>query len=114
MKQLLTMVALFAAAVALAELPTQADIRSDLRRVAEWQVVHQPQSGLGPTAWTNGALYQGMLDWGELAEREEKDLSFIRWVDGIGGGVSLAARHPPRQQLPRRRPDRLPGVAAPL
>ena len=86
MKQLLAMVALFAAAVALAELPTQADIRSDLRRVAEWQVVHQPQSGLGPTAWTNGALYQGMLDWGELAEREEKDLSFIRWVDGIGAG----------------------------
>ncbi|HIV09413.1 MAG TPA: glycoside hydrolase family 88 protein, partial [Candidatus Spyradenecus faecavium] len=62
MKQLLTMVALFAAAVALAELPTQADIRRNLRRVAEWQVVHQPQSGLGPTAWTNGALYQGMLD----------------------------------------------------
>ena len=88
MTRLLTTLALAAmASVAAAQgLPPQAEIRGVMRRVADWQIVHQSQVRLGPMNWTNGALYMGMLDWGELAEAAEKDASYTRWVDGVGAG----------------------------
>lgn len=86
MKRPLLLLALLLAAAAHAALPSKPEVRQTLRRVAEWQLANQPRSSLGPTQWTNGALYVGMLDWGELAEREEGDAAFVRWVDGVGAG----------------------------
>lgn len=88
MKRLIPMLALCATAtMALAQaLPSQAEIRGMMRKVADWQILHQPQVRHAPTDWTNGALYIGMLDWGELAEATEKDTSYTRWIEGIGNG----------------------------
>lgn len=88
MVKLVSAIALAAtAAVALAEgLPSRQEIRATMRRVADWQIVHQPQVRWGATNWTNGALYVGMLDWGALAEAEEKDRAYTLWVEGIGEG----------------------------
>lgn len=88
MRRLIPTFALCAAAsAALAQtLPSQADVRGMMRNVADWQILHQPQVPHAPTNWTNGALYVGMLDWGELAEATEGDSAYIRWVEGIGDG----------------------------
>ena len=88
MVKLVSAIALAAtAAVALAAgLPSRQEIRTTMRRVADWQIVHQPQVRWGATNWTNGALYVGMLDWGALAEAEEKDRAYTLWVEGIGEG----------------------------
>lgn len=95
MKRLIPMLALCATAtVALAQaLPSQADVRGIMRRVADWQILHQPEVVHAPTDWTNGALYVGMLDWGELAEATEKDTAYTRWIEGIGNGCRWQA-HP--------------------
>lgn len=94
MKRLLPMLALCATAtLALAQaLPSQTDVRGVMRKVADWQILHQPKVVHAPTDWTNGALYIGMLDWGELAEATEKDTAYTRWVEGIGNGCRWAAR----------------------
>ncbi len=88
MKRLLPICLLaLAASAALAQaIPAPAAIRATMRKVADWQVLQQPGVRHTPTNWTNGALYVGMLDWGELAETSEKDSSYIRWIEGIGNG----------------------------
>lgn len=87
LKALTSLACAAAASVALAQgMPTQEAIRGVMRRVADWQILHQPAVRHGATNWTNGALYVGMLDWGELAEQAEKDTSYTRWIAGIGDG----------------------------
>ncbi len=77
-----------AAATACAQaLPSQAEVRGAMRKVADWQIRHQSQVRWDATNWTNGALYVGMLDWAELAETAEKDASYTHWVLGIGEGA---------------------------
>lgn len=88
MKRLFPMFALCATAtVALAQaFPSQADVRGIMRKVADWQVEHQPRVRHDPKDWTNGALYRGMLDWATLAEATEKDKSYLYWLEGIADG----------------------------
>ena len=85
-KALLALLALATGVVFAQEMPKPEAIRATMRKVADWQILHQPGVWLGPSNWTNGALYMGMLDWGELAEATEKDFSYTRWVEGIGNG----------------------------
>ena len=75
-------------------LPAQEDVVGIMRRVADWQILHQPNVGHSPRNWTNGALYIGMLDWGELAEKLNQDTSYIRWVEGIGDGAQWSPSNP--------------------
>lgn len=75
-------------------LPAQEDVAGIMRRVADWQILHQPNVGHSPRNWTNGALYIGMLDWGELAETLNRDTSYIRWVEGIGDGSQWSPGNP--------------------
>ncbi len=98
MRMLLTACAVVSLSIAAwaQALPSQADIRTVMRRVADWQVLNQPAVRHSPDNWTNGALYIGMLDWGELAEAVERDTAYTRWVEGIGNGTGWRPA-PPRK-----------------
>lgn len=39
---------------------------------------------------TNAALYMGMLDWAELAEKESGDTSYYDWHGKVGTALWLA------------------------
>ena len=34
--------------------------------------------------WPQGALYVGMVDWAELAEKEDNDDTYYKWLTRIG------------------------------
>lgn len=50
----------------------KAEIKETMKKVADWQIAN-PNKGAehGDLSWTNAVLYVGMLDWAELAERED-------------------------------------------
>ncbi len=63
----------------------KAAIKSIVKRVADWQIAN-PNKGAehDDLDWTHAALYMGMLDWAELAEREEGNDSYYQWLLRIG------------------------------
>ena len=52
-----------------------------LRLVADWERANHliDEGEHGDLAWTQAALYVGMLDWAEVAEREDGDDSYYQW-----------------------------------
>ena len=60
-------------------------IKSIMKRVADWQIAN-PNKGAehDDLDWTHAALYMGMLDWAELAEKEDGDDSYYQWLLRIG------------------------------
>ena len=64
---------LFAVGIQAQDMPfRKAEIKEMMKKVADWQIAH-PNKGAehGDLSWTNAVLYVGMLDWAELAERED-------------------------------------------
>src|SRR5690554_2065800 len=62
-----------------------ADVKKDMKRVADWQIEHYRDIYNGkaphhPLAWTNGALYVGMVKWAMMAE----DNRYWEWMKNIG------------------------------
>ena len=57
-----------------------------LRLVADWERANHliDEGEHGDLAWTQAALYVGMLDWAEVAEREDGDDSYYQWIRRIG------------------------------
>ena len=60
------------------EIPFQkAEIKSIMRKVADWQIANpHPAPEHDDLNWPQGALYVGMVDWAELAEKEEGNFAF--------------------------------------
>ncbi len=62
------------------------DVKKEMQRVADWQIEHYKDSYSGrkephhPLAWTNGALYVGMVKWADLAN----DDKYWEWMKQIG------------------------------
>lgn len=65
--------------------PNKEEIKSIMKKVADWQIAN-PNKGAehDDLDWTNAALYMGMLDWAELAEQEDGDSSYYKWLLRIG------------------------------
>lgn len=63
-----------------------ADVKTVMKKVADWQIDHYSDSYSGrkkphhPLDWTNGALYVGMVKWAGMAE----DDKYYEWLKGIG------------------------------
>ena len=67
------------------QLPFQkSEVKEVMKKVADWQIAHQKDVKHGPLDWTNAALYMGMLDWAELAEKESGDTSYYDWLVKLG------------------------------
>lgn len=60
-------------------------VKSVMKRVVDWQISN-PNKGVehDDLDWTHAALYMGMLDWAELAEKEDADDSYFQWLLHIG------------------------------
>ena len=59
----------------------KAEIKETMKKVADWQIAN-PNKGAehGDLSWTNAVLYVGMLDWAELAEREDGNKDYFRFL----------------------------------
>ena len=68
------------------EVPFQkAEIKSIMRKVADWQIANpHPALEHDDLNWPQGALYVGMVDWAELAEKEDNDDTYYKWLTRIG------------------------------
>lgn len=63
----------------------KAKIKDIMKQVADWQIAHPNQSAEHDDLdWTHAALYMGMIDWAKLAEQEDNDSSYYRWLLDIG------------------------------
>lgn len=83
--RLLLTVLLFMAGAVAARPFSGSDIKSLLKRVADWQIAHPNQGAEHDDLdWTHAALYMGMIDWAELSEREDGDNSYYDWLLRIG------------------------------
>ena len=69
-----------------AQAPEAQEVKSMLRLVADWERANHliDEGEHGDLAWTQAALYVGMLDWAEVAEREDGDDSYYQWIRRIG------------------------------
>ena len=60
-------------------------IKSVMRLVADWQIANpNHKAEHDDLDWTHAALYVGMVDWAELAEKEDNDDSYYKWLLRIG------------------------------
>ena len=61
------------------------EVKSIMKKVVDWQIAN-PNTGYehGDLNWTNAVLYVGMLDWAELAEKEDGDTTYYKWLTRIG------------------------------
>ena len=68
------------------EIPFQkAEIKSIMRKVADQQIANpHPALEHDDLNWPQGALYVGMVDWAELAEKEDNDDTYYKWLTRIG------------------------------
>ena len=64
---------------------SKTDTKEVMKRVADWQIAN-PGKGHehSDLDWTNATLYIGMLDWAELAEKEDGNKSYYDWLMKIG------------------------------
>ena len=67
----------------------KAEIKETMKKVADWQIAN-PNKGAehGDLSWTNAVLYVGMLDWAELAEREDGNKDYFKWLTRIGSRLA--------------------------
>nr|WP_042366339.1 glycoside hydrolase family 88 protein [Bacteroides neonati] len=85
-KLIFVAVALILCVGANAQMPfTKTEVKNDMKRVADWQIAN-PNTGYehGDLNWTNAALYMGMIDWAELAEKQDNDATYYKWLTAIG------------------------------
>lgn len=56
----------------------KAEIKSIMRKVADWQIANpHPAPEHDDLNWPQGALYVGMVDWAELAEKKTMMIHII-------------------------------------
>lgn len=67
-----------------AQLPTKAEVRQSMRRVADWQIAHMKEVPYDPLNWVNATFYLGLTKWAALAEEENKEDFYFRWLTRLG------------------------------
>ena len=64
---------------------TKINVKNKMKCVADWQIANpNTESEHGDLNWTNAALYMGMVDWAELAEKQDDDATYYKWLIAIG------------------------------
>ena len=82
----MVLVAYLIGTVASAQVPfTKAATQDVMKRVADWQIAN-PNNGAehDDLDWTHAALYMGMIDWAEIAEQEDGNDTYYKWLLKIG------------------------------
>lgn len=64
---------------------SKSEVKAIMKRVADWQIANPNTTAEHDDLdWTHAALYMGMVDWAELAEKEDNDGSYYKWLLRIG------------------------------
>lgn len=64
---------------------SKTETKEVMKRVADWQIANPGKGNEhSDLDWTNATLYIGMLDWAELAEKEDGNKSYYDWLMKIG------------------------------
>ena len=82
----MVLVAYLIGTVASAQVPfTKAATKEVMKKVADWQIAN-PNNGAehDDLDWTHAALYMGMIDWAEIAEQEDGNDAYYKWLLKIG------------------------------
>ena len=72
----------------------KSDVKAVMQKVADWQIEHQSEVKHQPLGWENAAMYMGMVDWAELAEKEDGTDKYYKFLSSIfnKGGWQPAKR----------------------
>ncbi|SHE80709.1 glycoside hydrolase family 88/105 protein [Dysgonomonas macrotermitis] len=58
-----------------------------INKVAEWQIVHFPDTMAPEAGWVHAALYRGLIEWGEYQESKEIDSFLIQVGEDLNWGM---------------------------
>jgi rhamnogalacturonyl hydrolase YesR len=67
-----------------AQIPTKQETRQSMRRVADWQIAHMKEVRHDELGWVNATFYLGLSRWAEIAERDNADGSYYKWLTQKG------------------------------
>jgi rhamnogalacturonyl hydrolase YesR len=67
-----------------AQIGTKAEVKQEMKRVADWQVQNFNGSKYGELNWVYAPFYLGLTRWAEIAEREDHDKSYYDWLMKLG------------------------------
>lgn len=62
----------------------KAEVERVMKSVADWQIAHQKEVTHNPIGWENAAMYMGMIDWAEMAEKLHQDKKYYNFLTTIG------------------------------
>lgn len=85
-KGFIVFVACLIGTVAAAQVPfTKVATKEIMKKVADWQIANPNKDAEHDDLdWTHAALYMGMIDWAEIAEQEDGNDAYYKWLLKIG------------------------------
>ena len=63
---------------------TKLEVKQSMRRVADWQIGHYNKAVYGDLNWVNATFYLGLVHWAEIAERDDQDDFYYKWLTRLG------------------------------
>ena len=60
------------------------EVRQTMRRVADWQIAHMKEVTYDPLNWVNATFYLGLSKWASVAEQENQDDFYFKWLRRLG------------------------------
>lgn len=63
---------------------TKSEVKQSMRRVADWQIGHYNRTVYGDLNWVNATFYLGLARWAEIAERDDQDEFYYKWLTRLG------------------------------
>lgn len=67
-----------------AQTQTKAEVRQSMRRVADWQIARMKEVSYGDLNWVNATFYLGLSRWAAIAEQDNQDDSYYKWLMRLG------------------------------
>lgn len=62
------------------------EVKKVMQAVADWQIANFDKVPYGRTNWINAVMYLGMFEWGKMAESQDKDDKYLKFLYKIGNG----------------------------
>lgn len=67
-----------------AQVPTKTEVQQSMKRVADWQIAHMKEVRHGDLNWVNATFYLGLFHWAAIAEQDNQDDSYFKWLTRLG------------------------------
>ena len=60
------------------------EVKQSMRKVADWQMKHYNRNIYGDPNWVNATFFLGLVEWAAVAEKEDGDSSYYKWLYKVG------------------------------